>query len=53
MADHAPQAAGSTGLNLDAKTEILLSRLQVARASGHDEAQARIGLPLGMIVARS
>ena len=39
------------GANLDAKTEILLSRLQVARASGHDEAQARIGLPLGMIVS--
>lgn len=39
------------GANLDAKTEIVLSRLQVARASGHDEAQARIGLPLGMIVS--
>jgi Domain of Unknown Function (DUF748) len=39
------------GANLEAKTEILLSRLQVARASGHDEAQARIGLPLGMIVS--
>jgi Domain of Unknown Function (DUF748) len=39
------------GATLDAKTEILLSRLQVARASGHDEAQARIGLPLGMIVS--
>src|SRR5438093_13594918 len=39
------------GANLDANTEILLSRLQVARASGNDEAQARIGLPLGMIVS--
>src|SRR5437660_1963249 len=39
------------GDNLDAKTEILLSRLQVARASGNDQAQARIGLPLGMIVS--
>ena len=36
---------------LDAKTEILLSRLEVARAGGPDEAQARIGLPLGTIVA--
>src|SRR5207253_7880675 len=39
------------GDNLDAKTEILLSRLQVARASGNDQAHARIGLPLGMIVS--
>jgi len=39
------------GDNLDAKTEILLSRLQVARASGNDEAQARIGLPLGTIIS--
>ncbi len=39
------------GDNLEAKTEILLSRLQVARASGNDQAQARIGLPLGMIVS--
>jgi hypothetical protein len=36
---------------LDAKTEILLSRLEVARAGGPDEAQARIGLPLGTIIA--
>jgi hypothetical protein len=36
---------------LDAKTEILLNRLQVARAGGNDQAQARIGLPLGMIVS--
>jgi uncharacterized protein involved in outer membrane biogenesis len=39
------------GGNLEAKTDILLSQLQVARADGHDEAQARIGLPLGMIVS--
>jgi Domain of Unknown Function (DUF748) len=39
------------GDNLDAKTEILLRRLQVARVGGHDEAQARIGLPLGMLVS--
>ena len=36
---------------LDAKTDILLSQLEVARAGGADGAQARIGLPLGMIVA--
>jgi hypothetical protein len=36
---------------LDARTEILLSRLEVGRAGGPDEAQARIGLPLGTIVA--
>jgi hypothetical protein len=36
---------------LDAKTDILVSQLEVARAADHDEAQARIGLPLGMIVA--
>jgi hypothetical protein len=36
---------------LDAKTDIRLSRLQLARAGSHDEAQARIGLPLGTIVA--
>ena len=36
---------------LDARTDILLSRLEVARAAGHDGAQARVGLPLGMIVA--
>ncbi len=36
---------------LDAKTDILLSQLEVARAGGDDGAQARIGLPLGMIVA--
>ena len=36
---------------LDARTDILLSRLEVARAAGPDEAQARVGLPLGIIVA--
>ena len=36
---------------LDARTEIKLNRLEVARADARDEAQARIGLPLGMIVA--
>jgi len=39
------------GDNLAAKTDILLSRLRVARASGRDEAQTHIGLPLGMIVS--
>ncbi len=39
------------GNALDAKTEILIRRLEVARVSGSDEAQARIGLPLGTIVA--
>ena len=50
LVDHSPELPDRRG-DLDAKTEILLSRLQVARASGHDEAQARIGLPLGMIVS--
>jgi len=36
---------------LDARTEIQVSRLQLARAGTGDEAQARIGLPLGMLVA--
>jgi hypothetical protein len=36
---------------LDARTDILLRRLEVARAAGHDGAQARVGLPIGMIVA--
>jgi hypothetical protein len=39
------------GQALDAKTDILLRRLELARAQGGDEAQARIGLPLGLIVA--
>ena len=30
---------------LDARTEVQVSRLQVARAGGPDEAKARIGLP--------
>ncbi|HEV8441769.1 MAG TPA: DUF748 domain-containing protein [Methylomirabilota bacterium] len=36
---------------LEVKTDIRLSRLQVARASSRDEAQSRIGLPLGMITS--
>jgi hypothetical protein len=36
---------------LDARTEIQVSRLQLARAGAGDQAQARIGLPLGMLVA--
>jgi hypothetical protein len=36
---------------LSAKSDIRLSRLQLVRASSHDEAQTRIGLPLGMITA--
>ena len=36
---------------LDARSEVQVSRLQVARAAGEDEAKARIGLPLGMIVS--
>ena len=39
------------GDNLRAKADILLSRLQLAKAGGHDEAQARIGLPLGMLTS--
>jgi len=39
------------GEALDARTDIRLSRLQVARASVQDEGQARLGLPLGMIVS--
>lgn len=34
---------------LSARTEIRLSRLQLVRAASHDETQARIGLPLGLI----
>jgi hypothetical protein len=40
-----------TGDALEARTDIRLSRLQVVRAGAQDEAQARIGLPLGLIVA--
>src|SRR5262249_11698045 len=36
---------------LDAKTEIRLNGLQVARVGARDRAQSHIGLPLGMIVA--
>jgi outer membrane protein OmpA-like peptidoglycan-associated protein len=38
---------------LDARTEIQVSRLQLARADAGagDQAQARVGLPLGMLVA--
>jgi|RhiMethySRZTD1v2_1073278.scaffolds.fasta_scaffold01805_24 uncharacterized protein DUF748 len=39
------------GDNLRAKADVLLSRLQLARAGGQDEAQARIGLPLGMLTS--
>ena len=34
---------------LSARTEVRLSRLQLVRAASHDETQARIGLPLGLI----
>jgi hypothetical protein len=36
---------------LEARTDLRLSRLQVTRAGGQDESQARIGLPLGLILA--
>jgi uncharacterized protein DUF748 len=39
------------GDTLQAKADVLVSRLQLSRAGGHDEAQARIGLPLGMITS--
>ncbi len=39
------------GDNLQAKADVLVSRLQLARAGGPDEARARIGLPLGMIAS--
>jgi hypothetical protein len=39
------------GDTLDARTEIRLSRLQVAKVGSRDQAQSHIGLPLGMIVA--
>ena len=39
------------GDDLQAEADVVLSRLQLARAGGHDEAQARIGLPLGMITS--
>lgn len=34
---------------LSARTDVRLSRLQLERASDHDEAQKRIGVPLGLI----
>jgi len=34
---------------LSARTAVRLSRLQLVRAAGRDEAQARIGLPLGLL----
>ena len=34
---------------VSARTDIRLSRLQLVRAASHDETQARIGLPLGLI----
>ncbi len=34
---------------LSARTDVRLSRLQLVRAASHDEAQTRIGLPLGLI----
>jgi hypothetical protein len=34
---------------LSARTEVRLSRLKLVRATSHDETQARIGLPLGLI----
>jgi hypothetical protein len=34
---------------LSARTDIRLSRLQLVRTASHDETQARIGLPLGLI----
>ena len=37
------------GDTLSARTDVRLSRLQLVPASSHDEAQARIGLPLGLI----
>jgi hypothetical protein len=36
---------------LEARTDLRLSRLQVTRAAGEDESQARIGLPLGLVLA--
>jgi hypothetical protein len=36
---------------LSAHTDIRLSRLQLERAGRHDEVQARIGLPLGLMTA--
>jgi hypothetical protein len=38
------------GDRLDARNEIGLAQLEVARAAANDQTQARIGLPLGMLV---
>lgn len=39
------------GSELDARASIRLSQLQLVRDGGADEAQTRIGLPLGMLVS--
>src|SRR5262249_6109337 len=39
------------GDNLQAKADVLVRRLQLARVAGQDDAQTRIGLPLGMITS--
>jgi len=39
------------GQTLDARTDLVLSGLQVARVATEDGARARLGLPLGMIVS--
>ena len=39
------------GQALSAKTDLRLSRLQIVRAAASDGAQARIGLPLGMLTS--
>jgi hypothetical protein len=36
---------------LSAKTDLRISQLQLLRAAAHDEAENRIGLPLGMLVS--
>jgi uncharacterized protein involved in outer membrane biogenesis len=39
------------GDTLEARADVLVSRLQLARVAGQDEAQTRLGLPLGMITS--
>jgi hypothetical protein len=39
------------GESLKARVDVLISRLQLARVAGDDEAQKRLGLPLGMITS--
>jgi hypothetical protein len=39
------------GDNLQAKADVLVKQLQLARVGGQDETQTRIGLPLGMITS--